>query len=269
MFQVSVRSKVLVLVSALLVSVALPAIVFADGAREGLSALAENPVIAFGVISALEEDGAADVIVTFELPPIENSRYADHPAADSGVHPLLFDLVAVAEPGSLRFEEAGSGFALHARMSIAALTTLGDNSDILAIELDPSPEALDVAALDKLEAATESKLHCPCYRTSTQACLQNFRWRVRVNHGGSSSKVATYSNVSAVFWTYGSTNWEILTKVIDGCVVNNKWWVFAAGASSVPFTVTVEDANFCPNYKVYSSASAGNPILDTSAFNCS
>ena len=268
MFQLSLRSKVLVSLSALLISSALPAAVFAENAPEGLSALVENPAITFGVLSALEKDDAADVIVTFELSPSEDSRYAHHPAAGSDVHPLLFDMVSLAEPGSIRFEEVGSGFALYARMSAAALRTLGNNPDILAVELDPSPKAPEITAVEKIEAAPQSKLHCPCFPSigSTVACLQSGQWRVSVNHGGSASRVATYSNVSAVFWTYGSTNWEIVAKVIDGCAVNNKWWVLAAGASSVPFTLRVEDAGFCPRFKTYSST---NPILDISAFDCS
>lgn len=268
MFDLHMRAKVFILCSALLIAGILPVSAGAQEGSEGLSLLAENLVIHAGVLSVLEEETAAAVIITFDVPPIETGRYADHPAAGSDVHPLLFDLVAMAEPGTLRLEEAGSGFALHARMSAAALGTLGGNPDILAVELDPSPDDIDIAAAD-LSAVTP-KLHCPCTPTigSTVGCLQGNRWRVRVNHGGTSSKVAAYSSQSAAFWTYSSTNWEVLAKVLNGCSVNNRWWVFAAGATGSSFSVTVTDANFCSTSKTYNSSSSGNPIIDTAAFTC-
>lgn len=266
MLQFPMYSKICVIVSALLISGILPAVVIAENIFEGLS---ENPVIHSGVISALEQDAAVPVVITFDLPPIETSRYSDHPAAKTDVHPLLFDLVASAEPGTLRLEEAGSSLALHARMSAAALRALDDNPDILAIELDPNPGTDDSIAVGEVPIMTP-KLHCPCSPAigSTVACLNGNRWRVTVNHGGTASKVAAYGGASAAFWTYSSGNWEVLAKVLNGCAINNRWWVYAAGATGSSFSFTVTDANFCPTSKTYNSATVGNPVIDTAAFTC-
>ena len=36
-------------------------------------------------------------------------------------------------------------------------------------------------------------------------------------------------------------NWEMLVKVLDGCDVNDRWWVFYATTTDVGFTLRVRD----------------------------
>jgi hypothetical protein len=44
---------------------------------------------------------------------------------------------------------------------------------------------------------------------------------------------------SGLFWFFNSTNWEVLVKVLDGCVVNQHFWVFAAATTDVAYTLRV------------------------------
>ena len=62
-------------------------------------------------------------------------------------------------------------------------------------------------------------------------------------------------------------NWEVLVNVLDMCSVNNNYWVFAAGATDVEYTLRVTDTD------TGQTRSYGNPlgtqaeaITDTSAF---
>ncbi|MCP3959709.1 MAG: hypothetical protein GY719_17820 [bacterium] len=44
-----------------------------------------------------------------------------------------------------------------------------------------------------------------------------------------------------ILWFFDPTNPEVLFKVLDGCAINERFWVFYAATTNVGFTVTVED----------------------------
>jgi len=46
---------------------------------------------------------------------------------------------------------------------------------------------------------------------------------------------------SALFWFFSPDNWELMVKVLDGCVLNDRFWVFHAGTTNVGYTLTVTD----------------------------
>jgi hypothetical protein len=52
---------------------------------------------------------------------------------------------------------------------------------------------------------------------------------------------AEASEQSGLFWFFHPLNWEIFVKVLDGCLVNEHYWVFGAAATDVPYMVRVED----------------------------
>lgn len=54
-------------------------------------------------------------------------------------------------------------------------------------------------------------------------------------------KLVTQADDSAVLYFFSPDNWEMLIKVLDGCDINNRWWVFFAATTDVAFTVTVTD----------------------------
>ena len=61
-------------------------------------------------------------------------------------------------------------------------------------------------------------------------------------------------------------NPELLVKVLNGCNINNRWWVFYAATTNIGFTLTVMDT-LTGVTKVYTNADLhfANAIGDTLA----
>lgn len=85
-----------------------------------------------------------------------------------------------------------------------------------------------------------------CAPTDTLLCLQNGRFSVRVDwvdqygNTGVGHAVPTTDD-SGLFWFFSPNNMELLIKVLDGCGINNHYWVFFAATTDQEFTVTVID----------------------------
>ncbi|HXT50207.1 MAG TPA: hypothetical protein VN811_04150, partial [Thermoanaerobaculia bacterium] len=87
-----------------------------------------------------------------------------------------------------------------------------------------------------------------CAPTDTTLCLHDRRfavtatWRDFAGHTGvGHALVPPGSDGSGLFWFFGAENAELTVKVLDGCAVNQHWWVFLASGSSVDYEVTVTD----------------------------
>lgn len=104
------------------------------------------------------------------------------------------------------------------------------------------------------------------------ACLAEQRFRVDViwrtaDRQGPALQLAIGSDDSQVFGFFDGDNWEVLAKVLDGCAINGRFWVFAAASTDLAFDLLVSDT-WTGQRKVYSNA-AGIPapaITDTGAF---
>ncbi len=72
---------------------------------------------------------------------------------------------------------------------------------------------------------------------------------------------------SGYFWFFDSTNIEAVTKVLNGCSLNNSYWVFAAGLTNVAVHVTVRDTQTGAVYtRDNPQGAAFDPVQDTGAF---
>ena len=49
------------------------------------------------------------------------------------------------------------------------------------------------------------------------------------------------STDSAIFWFFQPANFELLIKMVDGCGLNDRYWVFYAATTNVAFTIRVDD----------------------------
>src|SRR5579863_265309 len=92
------------------------------------------------------------------------------------------------------------------------------------------------------------KTYGTCAADATHLCLQQARYRVELSwqdgsgHTGMGSVVpSAVSADSGVLWFFDPDNWEMLVKVLDGCAVNQRLWVFAAATTNVAYTLTVTD----------------------------
>ena len=87
----------------------------------------------------------------------------------------------------------------------------------------------------------------PCRPTDTSTCLRGRRFAIEIDwtdfegNTGQARPVPVTNDESGLFWFFNDDNWEMLVKVLDGCEVNGHFWVFAATASTVGFTLRVRD----------------------------
>ena len=72
---------------------------------------------------------------------------------------------------------------------------------------------------------------------------------------------------SGLFWFFGPDDWELLVKVIDGCGVNNRFWVFSAATTNVFYRMEVFDVLAGTNKVYFNYTGPPAPaVTDTSAF---
>jgi streptogramin lyase len=76
-------------------------------------------------------------------------------------------------------------------------------------------------------------------------------------------------SAGGLFWFYSADNPELLVKVVDGCLLNRSFWVFASATTDAGFTLTVRDT-VTGQTKSYSNrqGTAATPILDVAALPC-
>ncbi len=125
------------------------------------------------------------------------------------------------------------------------------------------------------ETAASCAVDCAatCAEDSVTLCLNRGRFRVEVEWrdsrgGAGNGRVVPVSSAdSGLFWFFSPENWEILVKVLDGCDINNRFWVFFAATTNVEFTVTVTDS-FTGVTREYSNplGRAADAVTDTAAF---
>ena len=70
-----------------------------------------------------------------------------------------------------------------------------------------------------------------------------------------------------LFWFFSPDNPEVLVKVLDGCAVNNHFWVYISAGTNVGFDVTVFDTNLFSATKTYTNPdlTPAPPIQDATA----
>lgn len=65
-------------------------------------------------------------------------------------------------------------------------------------------------------------------------------WTDPTDRSGVGSLV-TSSDSSGLFWFFAPANWEMMVKVLDGCAVNQRFWVYSAATTDVAYVLEVED----------------------------
>ncbi|HEX5760625.1 MAG TPA: hypothetical protein VF121_15670 [Thermoanaerobaculia bacterium] len=117
-----------------------------------------------------------------------------------------------------------------------------------------------------------------CDATETSLCLRGGRFEVTAewtdfqgNTGVAHTMPDDFDGLGdwGVFWFFGPENPEMLVKVLDGCAVNDFYWIFLSPASTVRYEVTVRDV-VNGLEKTYPKPLHEVPELfaDTRAFSC-
>jgi photosystem II stability/assembly factor-like uncharacterized protein len=134
--------------------------------------------------------------------------------------------------------------------------------------------SVQAAAQKAQEAPTPPTSPLPDERlvSGTSLLLNNGRFKLdvtwRTGDGKSGTAIPVYlTNDTGYFWFFGSSNVELVIKVLKGCALNNSYWVFAGGLTDVQTTLTVTDT-VTGKVKTYINPQGTpfQPVQDTSAF---
>ena len=125
--------------------------------------------------------------------------------------------------------------------------------------------------------ATGGNPTAPCIDGPNTLCLRNDRFKVQMDwrtpsnlpppNTGAGGVVPFQTTDSGLFWFFNPNNWETVIKVLNGCPVNNRFWVFAGGLTNVETTITVTDTD-SGDVKQYRNPlnTPFQPVQDTNAF---
>lgn len=86
-----------------------------------------------------------------------------------------------------------------------------------------------------------------CQPSDTRLCLRDGRfaveatWRAPSGLTGAARATDARTGDAGLLWFFRDSNWEMQVKVLDGCAVNGRYWVFAAGTTNVEYDLTVTD----------------------------
>lgn len=116
----------------------------------------------------------------------------------------------------------------------------------------------------------------PCVATSTALCLgTDSRFKVEATFLtpppqalSGQAKVVKLTGETGYLWFFSDSNVEVVVKVLNGCGINQRFWVFTAGLTNVNVVLKVTDT------KTGAVRTYTNPqntkyvaVQDTSAFN--
>jgi hypothetical protein len=115
----------------------------------------------------------------------------------------------------------------------------------------------------------------PCSASTVSAlCLQGrflitttFRTATAPGPSDGSGHVVVAGANSGIFWFFSSDNWEVMVKAINGCGLNNRYWIYSAATTDRFYRMEVFDT-LHPTSKIYFNY-AGPPapaVTDSSAF---
>ncbi len=114
----------------------------------------------------------------------------------------------------------------------------------------------------------------PCVASDTNACLGGGRFGVRANFETAEgltgvAHILPLTDDSAYFWFFNEDNVEAFLKVVPGCALNGRFWVFAAGLTDVRVELFVTDsATGIVRSYINPQGIPFQPFQDTSAFPC-
>ncbi len=121
-------------------------------------------------------------------------------------------------------------------------------------------------------ATTDGPTGVPCVADGDTLCFGSGRFQVEMRWefaGGQSGagQAVPLTDTAGAFYFLNPNNLEILVKLVNGCPLNDRWWIFYAATTNVRFEVVVVDTQ-TGKTKTYPNAqgTAAPPIQDTEAF---
>lgn len=120
-----------------------------------------------------------------------------------------------------------------------------------------------------------------CTPSSTTACVMQGRFEISLTFDtagatfvpasagtpAGSAEVATTTSDTAIFRFYDEDQFDVVVKVLDACPINQRFWVFAAGATDAGVDITVTDTAVGASVFYASGSGQAFPsVIDTNAF---
>jgi hypothetical protein len=110
-----------------------------------------------------------------------------------------------------------------------------------------------------------------CTPSAAKLCLNGNRFELTVNWSTNDNRTGagtavSMTNDTGYFWFFGSSNVELVIKVLDGRPVNGKFWVFYGALSNVGYTLTVRDTQTGAVKTYVNPINTLASVADTSAF---
>ena len=112
----------------------------------------------------------------------------------------------------------------------------------------------------------------PCVDSPTTLCLLNKRYKVEARYRTASGQIGDGKAVrlteeTGYFWFFNESNIEAVFKLLNGCGINNRFWVFAGGLTDVEVSTTITDTK-SGSVRSFNNplGTAFRPIADSSAF---
>jgi len=104
-----------------------------------------------------------------------------------------------------------------------------------------------VGRYDRVSFASQSSGGQVCTPGANDLCLRGNRFRVTadwVTGLGTSGQgfAVKLTDDTGYFWFFDPANVEAVVKVLDGCVVNQRYWVYSGGLTDLGITLTVTDS---------------------------
>jgi hypothetical protein len=117
---------------------------------------------------------------------------------------------------------------------------------IAALALPRLASAAPAILADGAESGLAVAGNQPCTTTATTLCLFSGEFAVtatfRTPEGAMGQAQAhSVTDDTGYFWFFSSSNVEFVIKVVDGCPVNNHFWIFAGGLTNVRVDIIVTD----------------------------
>ncbi|MFA6957347.1 MAG: PKD domain-containing protein [Thermoanaerobaculia bacterium] len=118
--------------------------------------------------------------------------------------------------------------------------------------------------------APEVTTNATCVPDATTLCLNKDRFRVeawwQTNEGLGTGQAVALGGDTGYFWFFNKDNVELVIKVLDGCALNSRYWVFAGGLTNVGVRIIVTDMTTgLPKEYVNPIGQAFPPKQDTDA----
>ena len=181
---------------------------------------------------------------------------------------------------ALRMMTLNPAFLLHQEDSTGSIE-VGKRADLVVIDrnlfeiprAEISKTRVLLTLLDGETVYSSGELQAGCLSNNTALCLESGRFEVQVayrdyqGNAGEARVVPVATSNSGLFYFFHQDNWEILIKVLDGCAVNDRYWVFAAATTDIEYTLSVTDTNTGDRRKYDNPLGRASPaITDTGAF---